>query len=220
VYSLGATLYAMLTARPPFQGSSALEILRQVSDRDPIRPSAMHARVDGELETICLKCLEKDPTGRYGSAEGLADDLDRWLRREPILARPVALPEKVWLWCRRKPAVAFLIALVHLIGIVGLTGIVSQWQRAETEKAEARHSLSVAERSLYARDMILAFDSLNSGNLGHAWNLLSAHVPQPGQEDQRGWEWRYLRQECQGDQAFTWGDIGKESLSLPSSWIE
>jgi hypothetical protein len=79
--------------------------------------------VGRDLETVCLKCLEKDPRRRYGSAEGLAEDLQRWLSHQPILARPVSAPERVVKWARRKPVVASLIVALHIIGIAGLGGV-------------------------------------------------------------------------------------------------
>src|SRR5262249_47269218 len=118
VYGLGAVLYALLTGRPPFQGQDVLDTLLQVRDREPEPPGKLNRRVSRDLETVCLKCLEKDPSRRYASAEELADDLERWLSGEPITARPAGRAERVWKWARRYPAAAALI-LALLVGAAG-----------------------------------------------------------------------------------------------------
>ncbi|HUG18608.1 MAG TPA: serine/threonine-protein kinase [Planctomycetaceae bacterium] len=110
VYALGATLYCLLTGRPPFQAATPLETIQQLIEHEPVSPRSLNAAIPQDLETICLKCLRKEPDKRYRSAAALAEDLDRWLTREPILARPVSRAEKMWLWCRRRPAVAGAIA--------------------------------------------------------------------------------------------------------------
>jgi hypothetical protein len=115
VYGLGAVPYEVLTGSPPFAGGTSMETNRQVLDEEPRRPSFWNPAVDRDLETICLKCLEKGPDRRYGSAEALAEDLDRWLRHEPILARPATWRKRVGKWARRRPAIAALVATSALL---------------------------------------------------------------------------------------------------------
>ncbi len=133
VYSLGAILFELLTGQPPFRAASVMETLVQVLEREPPRPRWLNSRIPPDLETICLKCLAKDPGRRYGSAEALADDLERWLVGEPIRARRVGFAEWAVKWARRRPAVAALIALVILTP-VALT-ITAAWYNGELQRA-------------------------------------------------------------------------------------
>jgi WD40 repeat protein len=114
VYSLGAVLYHCLTGRPPFAGESVQTVLLQVREADPVPPRRLNASIPRDLDTIVLKCLEKSPSRRYVSAAALADELSRWLRGEPVLARPVGATGKFWRWTRRHPGVAALLAVLAL----------------------------------------------------------------------------------------------------------
>jgi serine/threonine-protein kinase len=136
VYALGALLYEMLTGRPPFRGETAAETERQVIAAEPVPPARLNPKVPRDLETICLKCLRKDPGRRYATAAALADDLRRFQRHEPIAARPAGLAERLGKWVRRHPTPAALLA-ASLLAAVALVGA-SLWlvaQRAHQRDA-------------------------------------------------------------------------------------
>jgi WD40 repeat protein len=118
VYGLGAVLYALLTGRPPFVAARLQQTIQQVVEDDPVSPRKLNSTVDRDLETICLKCLEKSPAHRYESAQALAEDLERYLAGNPIKARPLSRPMRVWRWCRRHPAQASLAVVLVLIALV------------------------------------------------------------------------------------------------------
>jgi WD40 repeat protein/serine/threonine protein kinase len=119
VYSLGAVLYDALTGRPPFRAATVLQTLEQVCHTEPVPPAQLQPGVPRDLETVCLKCLHKEPGRRYGSARELAEDLRRFLEGRPVQARPVGRPERLWRWCRRNPwlAAASSIAVLAIVGM-------------------------------------------------------------------------------------------------------
>ncbi len=145
VYGLGAILYELLTRRPPFQADTPLETLRQVVHEDPLSPTQLRSQLARDLETICMKCLRKEPRQRYDSAGALAEDLRRFLRHEPIVARPIARFERCVLWCRRRPLVAGLLAALLFVSVGGFAAVCWQWYRAEQNAMAARQALAQTE---------------------------------------------------------------------------
>ncbi len=148
VYSLGAILYRLLTGRPPFRGDSVMETLDHVRERAPDRPRSLDPTLHRDLETICLKCLEKLPERRYRSADALAEDLERWLRGEPIAARAVGPIERAALWCRRNKLLAGLSAALVAASIVGFAAVCIEWRRAEANYRDATTQRSLAQQNL------------------------------------------------------------------------
>jgi WD40 repeat protein len=224
VYSLGAVLYECLTGRPPFQGPTMVDTLKQVLGSEPVPPRRLQPSVPRDLETICLKCLDKNPARRYGTAADLADDLERWRNGLPITARPVGKWERVAKWMRRKPALAAVLAMVVVLILtvtVGMTwtyGVVLDERnlaRAEKKRADDNadkvqtHAAAVQTKSdeilklnnqltalLYGANMNLARASWDEGNVQQVLALLQAGAPQPGARDLRGFEWKDLHRLC------------------------
>src|SRR5881275_3014272 len=120
VYGLGAVFYQLLTGQPPFAGGTTYETIKFLLDTEPRQPRLLNPKIDRDLSTICLKCLEKDPKRRYSTALALAEDLERWLKHEPILARHTGIIGRSRKWARRNPSGALLVAsLVALVAAAG-----------------------------------------------------------------------------------------------------
>jgi WD40 repeat protein/tRNA A-37 threonylcarbamoyl transferase component Bud32 len=218
VYSLGAILYALLVGRPPFQSANVMDTLKQVVEREPVSPRQLNPAISRDLETICLKCLEKSVARRYSSAGELADELRRFLAGEPIRARRVSRATRCWKWCRRNPVVAALTIACCLAVIAGSIGVTTQWLRATKEAGEKSRALTLeraartnaekqtrraedaeldARHHLYAAHMKLAQTAWRDDNLRAARSLLRRYLPENGNAaDLRGFEWHYLWRLC------------------------
>lgn len=211
VYALGATLYAMLTGRPPFQAANAMAAVLQVLQSEPVSPRDLNPGIPRDLETICLKCLSKRSNDRYASAEDLADDLRRFLTHQPIAARPTGSFEHLVKWVQRQPALAGLLA-ASLIAALALVAVgvgrfygnelaatndrlrtaLNESERAknaeEEQKRQTAKALDNVERYLYANRISLAQREIERRDFGRADQLLNECKP-----PFRGWEWYHLR---------------------------
>jgi WD40 repeat protein len=156
IYALGAVLYECLTGRPPFRAATVLDTILQVVSEEPVPPRQLNARVPVDVETICLKCLQKEPGRRYASAAALADDLRRFLDGRPILARPVGRLERGAKWVRRNPAVAALLTAVVLAVAGGVTGIYLNYLDARAQQGIAEANARAKDDEAQAKEKALA----------------------------------------------------------------
>jgi WD40 repeat protein len=226
IYALGAILYECLTGRPPFRGPTSLDTLMQVSADEPARPSQLQPLTPRDLEIICLKCLQKDAKRRYSQARDLADDLHRYLRGEPIHARPTPAWERSWKWARRNPAAALIVFLFAVPLPVLLLYVAGLWREAADARDEARNRAArEAELRNHAEELRgraeelakcegKARDEIAEDHKRTEAMLYAARVSLAQQEwfagnvgrtrqllDEcppglRGWEWRHLRSLC------------------------
>jgi hypothetical protein len=166
VYGLGAVLYETLTGRPPFRGPSLPETLRQVLEDEPVSCRTLQPGVPRDLETICHRCLRKEPSKRYASAAELADDLERFLAREPVRARPSSRRERVWKWCRRRPAAAALVATVLLFVVSAAALLAWRAESVSREQARTLRNLERARREEQKarRNLAAALDAIEALN--------------------------------------------------------
>jgi eukaryotic-like serine/threonine-protein kinase len=202
VHGLGAVLYTLLTGQTPFRGATMSETLEQVIRRDPPAPRSLNPLVDQDLQTVCLRCLEKDPPKRYASAEEVAEDLERWLGGESVRARPVGGLTRVWRRCRRHPRQLGMLAATALLLIaLTITSVLladrNQEARRQKEVAdEQRVAALESERALrlrsYATDIQRAMRLHDEHQARFMNDLLAPYEPRADQEDIRGFEWYYL----------------------------
>jgi serine/threonine protein kinase len=198
VYALGAILYQMLTGRPPFTGATPLETLDQVRFSEPVPPSRLRPKLPHDLETICLTCLHKEPGRRYKTAAALADDLDRFLQGQTIRARPVRALEKAAKWCRRRPALASMIAFVILLATASLITVTALWQseaNARGAEAKARADESAERQKVEARSAELLIS-----NARYAWTTDDVETARKALAEcpdiYRTAEWAQLNRAC------------------------
>jgi WD40 repeat protein len=215
VYALGATLYALITGRPPFQAATAMDTMLLVVNDEPVPPRRLNPSIPRDLETICLTCLRKEPSKRYASAALLSDDLTRFLSGESINARPSSRLEKSVKWARRRPAIAGLSMATLLATAVGIAGIAWQWHTANVQREIAEKNAKIAKlneekaeesarlatekaEALRRRDYVsrvnLAYQECLDNNVSRAIELLDGCPA-----DLRGWEWQYVNRQCHLD---------------------
>jgi WD40 repeat protein/tRNA A-37 threonylcarbamoyl transferase component Bud32 len=202
VYALGAILYECLTGRPPFKAATTLETLQQVASQEPVPPRQLQPQCPRDLETVCLKCLHKEPQRRYSSAAALTEDLERWLAGRPVRARPVRAWGRMLYWVKRRPLAAALMAVSVLAALALLVLTLSllwnaqtqaAYQQAEDARAEEQRQRALARRYLYAAHLNLAERAWQESRAERMRELLEGQMPeQTGGVDLRGFEWHYL----------------------------
>jgi WD40 repeat protein len=217
VYSLGATLYALITGRPPFLGDSAVATLKKVLEEEPVPPRRINPAVPRDLETICLKCLQKEPGKRYPSAAELANDLQCFREGLPIAARPTGRLERAWRWCRRNRAVATLIAGIVLALLGGTAfstyfAIEANWLAGISQKNEKTAKEATAKAKEETENALRKAYGANMRLIGRLWEdnkfqvireLLEGQRPiDTGGLDLRGFEWHYWRRLAHAQRAF------------------
>jgi eukaryotic-like serine/threonine-protein kinase len=212
IHGLGAILYTILTGHPPFRGETPLETLQRVKERMPEPPSTIQQSTDRDLETICLKCLEKEPECRYASALSVAEDLERWLAGHPILARPAGRAERVWRLWRRHPRASALVAVVVLLMATTAASIFTGAQARKVAALldqEVRINKCAVRGQQYGRDIKQASHFWAENRPLEAVKLLDRYLPTPGTDDLREFAWHHLYRLCKAGRPALVGHKGE-----------
>ena len=211
VYGLGAVLYEIVTGRAPIDGADTADTLRRVVTDQPDRPRTLAPEIERDLESICLKCLDKEPARRYPTAATLAEDLERFVRGQPTIARPVTALESVGRWACRNPRSAAIAAGSLFAVIAFVTVLMIQNVRlerladdltvalndAERLQQRAEDSDLLARQHLYSSDLQLAEQARRNDDIARFTELMNRHIPRPGQIDLRGFEWHHMMRHVQ-----------------------
>ncbi len=221
IYSLGVTLYELLTLKPALDGHDRQSLLRQLDTAEPTPPRKIDAGIPADLETIVLKSIAKDRDLRYSSAQELADDLRRFLDHKPVRARRITTVQVASSWARRNPwvaslgTVAFLALLTLAIGGPFLAHQEYAARRdAEQATTQAREALDEQRKLLYVTDMMLAMQYLDEGNPSATYQILQRHLPN---EDLREFEWFYLWRQCRHAMQIPSVDVYDQVVKMEST---
>jgi serine/threonine-protein kinase len=219
IYALGAVLFEMLTGRPPFDGETAAETVQKVIAEEPAPPSRWNAKVPRDLDTICLKCLQKSPARRYASAQDLADDLHRFLDGKPVLARPVGIFERAGKWARRRPAAA-LLALVLLVVSAAAAGTVFWLRQQEADRRAANEQRQGQAREALETALRRADDLRGEGRWKEALVVLADASPQLAEADSPSLEERLRQAQADFQNADALATARENYLLLPDGTID
>ena len=224
IYSFGVLFFEILTGERPFRGDRKVLLINIINQEAP-RLRSLKTSIPIDLETICLKCLEKHPDNRYQTAQHVADELERFLKKEPIEARPISSLTRGIRVCRRWPVVTALslgLILSLVIGIIGITSQLfranSEWKRAETNAEKLGFEKANSERNLYVAQMAQVQNAWENGMTTEARRLLDTLIPMNGQNDLRTFEWylydRWWKQ-SQNSSTFSYGTIVRHLATSP-----
>jgi len=205
VYSLGATLYRCITGRPPFQAATTMEVLRQVANDEPVPPRRLNREIDVDLETLCLKCLEKEPARRFQTAAELSAELSRYLNHEPTHTRPIGIMSRAWRWCRRRPTIAASLILLTLLTLLMSTGVpYVLWQKSELQDANMKkaHDARLIEQAESARkleqagrrqaEVLSASHAARAATQEYFVSIMKVRELQMQPDPKAGWTWEVL----------------------------
>jgi hypothetical protein len=195
VYSLGATLYRCVTGRPPFQASTTIEVLRQLNEDEPVSPRRLNQEVDVEIETLCLKCLDKEPSRRFQTAGELAAELNRYLNREPIQSRPISAVARAWRWCLRRPAsVASILMGVMLLTVIAaaIPLILLQRQHDLDARGKAESARQAEVQNRKQAEKLAAANAARAATQEYFVSIMKVREMRMQPEPKAGWTWEAL----------------------------